>query len=151
MNFKLKLVALLFLGLATTANASNILEVVESQRVDIEEGYRSGKISATAANDLIREQKRINRLIRKAEKDGVITERERSKILRLQRKAEKNIYQASNYSNRSVRSSRYRYYSPYSYGASIGFGRSRGFRGGFRGGFGHSRGFRGGFKGGFRY
>ena len=144
MNFKLKLVALLFLGLATTAHASNILEVVESQKVDIEEGYRSGKISATAANDLIREQKRINKVIRKAEKDGVITDRERSKILRLQDKAERNISQASYFSYRSVRYSRYRYYSPFSYGASIGFGRSRGFRGGFRGGF--NTGFRGGFR-----
>ena len=137
MNFKLKMVALLFLGLATTANASNILEVVENQKVDIEEGYRLGKISDYDVDDLRREQVRIQKVIRRAEKDGVISDRERSKILRLQRKAEGNISFVSNVANRAVRNGsafRYGYRSSfrYRYGGSFGF-RSHRFRGGFGG------------------
>ena len=138
MNFKLKMVALLFLGLATTANASNILEVVENQKVDIEEGYRLGKISDYDVDDLRREQSRIQRVIRRAEKDGVISDRERSKILRLQRKAEGNISYASNVANRAFRnSSAFGYRSDFRYGYASSFGYRRSyFRSGFRGGFG---------------
>jgi len=129
MNFKLKMVALLFLGLATTVNASNILEVLENQKVDIEEGYRLGKISDHDVDDLRREQSRIQRVIRRAEKDGVISDRERSKILRLQRKAKGNISYASNVANRAVRNgSAYRY----GYRSSYRF-RSHRFRSGFGG------------------
>ncbi len=136
------MVAFLFLGLVTTANASNILEEVANQKVDIEDGYRLGKISDYDVNLLRKEQKRITKVIRKAEKDGVISDRERSKILRLQDRAKGNISYASNIANRAVvrdsafrnrnRSAyRYGYGNRYGYGSSFRFRNSRRFRGGF--------------------
>ena len=125
MKFKLIMVALLFLGLATTTQANTILDVLVDQKISIENGYRFGKINYFDAKDLMREQARIERAIQKANKDGVITVREQAKIEKLQRRADNNIWIASSISSRFNRGNSF--YDPYDPWNSYGFGRDRGY------------------------
>ncbi len=120
MKFRIIMVALLFIGLATSAKANTILDVLVDQKISIENGYRFGKISYFDAKDLMREQARIEKVILKANNDGVITVREQAKITKLQRRADHNIWVASSISNRYRNNTSYfdRYDPWNSYGSS---------------------------------
>lgn len=95
MKTRIIMVALLFIGFATTTQASNIFDVLAQQRLSIDNAYRYGKINRIEARSLMSEQTRIEQAIYKAEKDGRISNREITNIRRLQKRADTNIYAAS--------------------------------------------------------
>ncbi len=126
MKFRLIMVALLFVGLATTTQANTILNVLVDQKISIENGYRFGKISYFDARDLMREQARIEKVILKANKDGVITDREQAKIIKLQRRADRNIWIASSLSTGFYRNST-SYFDQYDPWNNYGYGWNQGY------------------------
>ena len=88
-------------GSAFAGSGSSDIERREvNQRARIETGVRDGSLSRREAAYLVREQRDIERLERRAKSDGVITARERAEIKMAQDKADRDIYNLRHNSER---------------------------------------------------
>jgi hypothetical protein len=65
----------------------------QNQRQRIREGVKSGELNRREARHLRAQQGRVRRVERRAEADGVVTNKEKAHIENIQNRASKNIYQ----------------------------------------------------------
>ena len=67
-----------------------------TQKARIVEGVATGDLTKKETKQLAKQQKRINRLERRAKSDGVVTPKERARITKAQNKANRNIKRKKN-------------------------------------------------------
>ena len=101
MNRTVIVAASLLTVMTTSAFAGSIDYRQEKQVERIQEGRRSGELTAFEAARLRVEQARISKLERQAKADGVITRSEARSINNAQNEAARHIYQESHDSQKS--------------------------------------------------
>lgn len=93
---KILLTALIMGAFAATSFAQSrtpyIRDKKHNQHARIHNGVRNGSLTAREARALERQQRDIDRTIRRAKADGIVTHRERAIIRQKQRMANRNIY-----------------------------------------------------------
>lgn len=67
-----------------------------TQKARIVEGAATGDLTKKETKQLAKQQKRINRLERRAKSDGVVTKKERARINKAQNRANRNIKRKKN-------------------------------------------------------
>lgn len=76
----------------TTATAGRVDRRQGRQGARINQGVRSGELTRKEAAGLKSQQQHVNRMERRAESDGVVTNREQKRLENVQDRASKNIY-----------------------------------------------------------
>ena len=69
-----------------------ITKTQKNQRKRIQQGIVTGELTKKEAKSLIQGQKRINKMKKRAQSDGIITKRERKKIKQVQHLQSKRIF-----------------------------------------------------------
>ncbi len=85
------LVAIFGLTTLSAQSTNRIDKRQTNQKVRIVDGVVDGELTKRERRQLKKQQRRINKLERRANKDGVITARERVKIEKAQNRANRNI------------------------------------------------------------
>jgi hypothetical protein len=83
-------VTLMIAGTTLALDQVDKREIVQKER--IENGVKDGSLTRHEARKLNREQRRIHRVERRSERDGVVTPREDKRLDRMQDKASRDIY-----------------------------------------------------------
>ena len=86
------LLAILLLASASTAEAARSDARQRHQAVRIADGKRSGELTRREAKKVVRQQRHIRRVERRARADGHVSAAERARIERKQDRASRNIY-----------------------------------------------------------
>lgn len=94
------LLGMLGLGLAA-AEAGPIDWVQNNQRDRIAQGVESGELTRVETRRLSREQRRLERMQRRAWKDGELSRREKARLGRAHQRSSRHIYRAKH--NRRAR------------------------------------------------
>lgn len=84
---------LAFMGLSNQASADREDKRQVRQRARIHEGVRSGELTHDEAKKLRAGERRIRRMERRAEADGIVTEKEAAKLERAQDRMSDKIHQ----------------------------------------------------------
>jgi uncharacterized membrane protein YebE (DUF533 family) len=93
MKAKLLSTAAILFGIGINSASAQIRDNAQDQRQRIQQGVRSGELTAAETANLARQQAQIRRQTVAAKRnDGVITQCERRNIRQDQRQASRNIY-----------------------------------------------------------
>lgn len=81
-------------GAMADLNTPRIDQREAQQRARIQQGLRSGELTAQEAHRLGAQQNHINRLEQAAKADGVVTPGERRRLMQQQNRASQNIFRS---------------------------------------------------------